>query len=140
MKAFLRLTLPLASKIGKYRIFIFAIAVSFAWHIFWLSAVKVIVSPSKIKSVKFSKVAFLGPILTRVAMEVRVEPKVHSFLETRYLTSVKNITAYKPEQLKDLEAKGDAGRQFYLPDNEKMAYFIDEAVSGGKLEPTYSAE
>lgn len=124
-----------------YHIFILAITISAAVHIFWLSVIKVVVMPSRMEPIKFSKVSFLGPILERGSMEVRVQPKSLSYLEKRYLANIDSISGQGNRGAKELKAKYDRlDRDFGLLSNEKLAYLIDEAVSGLKSEPLYSLE
>lgn len=71
--------------------FIVAIALSLAWHLLCIGAIKIVVSPGQSRSVKFSKVSFLGPILASSNAEIRLEPKSRSFLEKRYLAKVEGM-------------------------------------------------
>ena len=124
-----------------YHILILTIAVSSALHIFWLSVIKVVVMPSKAEPIKFSKVSFLGPILERGGMEVRVQPKSLSYLEKRYLAGIDSISDRERKRAKPSHARyAGLDRDFDLLNNEKLAYLIDEAVSGLKSEPVYNLE
>src|SRR3989338_790502 len=71
--------------------FVLALIFSFAWHIFWLSAVAVVVNPKETGPAKFSKISFLGPILGKGAISVRIEPRERSLLEKRYLKGVEGM-------------------------------------------------
>ena len=110
---------------------VFAILASLIWHVFWLTAVKVIIIPNKVEPVKFSKVSFLGPILAKGTIEVKVAQK-RSPLEKRYLLTIADSQFPREENMqKDLRAvSGDR-----VLGNEKLNLFVDEAVSGQKLEP-----
>ena len=125
--------------LSGYRILIIAIAVSLLWHIFWLSAVKIVSSPMPRSPVKFSKVSFLGPILTGVGMEVRASPVSRSMLERRYRKMAgevfydEYISGWVPDSKYD--GKGPAGGR-----DQKLSYIIDQAALGEKLEPDYAAE
>jgi hypothetical protein len=121
----------------KYRILMTAIGLSFVLHLFWLSAVSVVVAPQDSRPVKFSRVSFLGPFLTKTATEVRIAPRPRSFLEERY-----NALA---GDLPDAEAAGsrnapvsyeNAAGPFSKP-AKKIVSMIDAAISGKKLEPAF---
>ena len=122
-------------KISLPRIFILAIFLSFLWHIFWLSIIKVVVIPNRTEPVKFSKVSFLGPILERSAIELRVEPKDRSFLEKRYLSAIKKLPSTETGTGKDL--REEPNKDFDFLHDEKLSGLIDEAVGGPKLEPIW---
>ncbi len=125
--------------IAGNRIFIAAVIISFAWHIFWLSAVKIVVVPGKAGHVKFSKVSFLGPLLERGGMEVRVEPLERSFLEKRYRRRIEERNL-KLNNGEEVLAKEYTGREngHVLSDEEGMKGLIDKSLSGRKLEPGYN--
>ena len=131
----------IVKKIGVsgYGILLAAIAVSLLWHIFWLSALKIVSSPLRKEAVNFSKVSFLGPILSRVSMEVRAAPAAQSLLERRYHRLA------EPAQAKHDEASAGSGseRDSYGPAKKvdmRLSLAIDEAVSVDKLEPDYPVE
>ena len=107
-----------------------AVLVSLVWHAVWLSAIKVS-APDARGKIKFSKVAFLGPILNRGVMEVRVSPRERSFLENRYLSLVQNVSASKGVAAGNKSRNPDDSLSF----RDKMIYMVDEAVSGKKIEP-----
>ena len=120
------------------KIFVGAIIVSICWHLFWLSAVTIVSTPSKQAPVKFSKVSFLGPILERGPLEMRIEPRQRSILEKRYLTDVERIAAgAKALQAKDPDAAGEAVWDFSASSDEKLSGFIRDAVSDAKIEPVF---
>ncbi|MBN2453644.1 MAG: hypothetical protein JXB40_05215 [Candidatus Omnitrophica bacterium] len=122
-----------------YIILAIAIGLSFALHLFWLSAIKIVSAPVREEAVKFSKVSFLGPILSRVGMEVRAAPASRSLLEIRYRKAAGELLRrhrdpgamsgprYEPD-----ESAGQAGWEFLKA--------VDEAVSAAKIGPDYSAE
>lgn len=114
----------------RNRILIFAVLVSLAWHVLWLSTIK-IVAPTVREPVKFSKVAFLGPILDRGVMEVRVGQRERSFLENRYLSLMQSVSELKNHVQGGKFTETRSSRSL----NEKLIYLIDEAASGPKIEP-----
>lgn len=125
--------------LSGYRILIIAIAASLAWHVFWLSSVKIVSSPAPGSPVKFSKVAFLGPILTGAGMEVRASPASRGLLEKRY-RDIAGKTFYAEDML--TKAPGSKYESRGAPDqvNQKLLTAIDDAVAGKKLEPDYPVE
>lgn len=72
----------------KDRVLISAILFSAIWHIFWLSAFTVVVVPKIKKSVKFSSVSFLGPILEKSVLNVNVKAHERIIPENTYLASI----------------------------------------------------
>lgn len=112
------------------RILIIAIAASLLWHGFWLSTLK-IVAPTAREQVKFSKVAFLGPILDRGVMEVRVKARERSFLENRYLSLMHGISEETPILHRGAISDSVTSGSF----NGRIMSMIDDAVCGPKLEP-----
>lgn len=116
---------------SKYKILIIAISVSFIWHIFWLSAVKVVIVPNKIEPVRFSKVSFLGPILSRGIIEAKAVQE-RSILEKRYLYAIAKARFKNGIGSEMLSSSVRAG----IFSEERLNPFIDEALSGSKLEPS----
>jgi hypothetical protein len=124
----------------KNAILILAISISLALHIFWLSALKVVVQLPKKEPIKFSKVSFLGPILERGMFEVRIEPRQRDFLEKRYLRSIGRISASAaPAAGRGIYPEEALDDAFFALNNGKMSALIQDAVSGSKLEPDYGA-
>lgn len=118
--------------ISKDRVFIYALILSAAWHIFWISMTKIIVV-SKNTPPRFSRVSFLGPILARGALEVRIKPPEHSFLEERYLADIKDI-AGRNSFARDSEAGMENITDYGLNDRE-ITPLIEKAIAGSKIEP-----
>ncbi len=116
----------------KDRILIIAIVISVVWHIFWIS-ITTIVAPKERRPIKFSRVSFLGPILERGALEVRLEPRERSFLEKHYLSGISghdvkpNISDQQILYIKDFSYSHDEG----------LVDLIEEAVNSSKTEPSY---
>ena len=127
------------NRFSGYRFLTAAIIISLAMHLFWIFAVKVVFVPPREKQIKFSKVSFLGPILTRVGMEVLARPKARSVLEKRYLAAVEG-EPYKKEWLLGQSNKCEPEKGLNLITDGKLAYFIDDALSGPKLEPPYGSD
>ena len=126
--------------LSGYRVLLLAIAVSLGWHLFWLSAVKIVSAPGRTEPVKFSKVSFLGPLLTRVGMEVRVQPAARSLLERRFNAVVAGSTV---EPATAGSAPPDARRYGGSSDEgiieTRLPGRVDEALAAPKLEPEFKA-
>ena len=60
-----------------------ALVISGAWHLFWISTIRVVIVPANVEVVKFSKVSFLGSVMGGGSLEVRAEARPRSFLEER---------------------------------------------------------
>lgn len=126
--------------IQHYRILLIAIFISFIWHLFWLSAIKVVASPVPTKSIKFSRVAFLGPLLTKGAMEVRLDTQERSLLERRYRNTIGYMRKFTLSSGEGIEnerifLEKEAGTP---SPNKILTSLIEEAVGGQKLEPPNS--
>lgn len=72
----------------KEKFLVYAILLSAIWHIFWLSAFKVVVVPKAKKGVRFSNVSFLGPILEKGVLSVNVKAHEKTDLEKKYIASL----------------------------------------------------
>ena len=131
------------SKIFKdegLRIFVLAILASLLWHLFWLSSIAIVSNPVNTRSVKFSKVSFLGPLLGNGGMELQARPKERSFLEMRYLGKAQR-SAQKPGQSIGIAAdKDESDNDAYYLRDERMTALIDDALGGEKLEPSHEEE
>jgi hypothetical protein len=116
--------------VARNRILIIAVAASLAWHVLWLS-VCAIVAPNVTQPVRFSRVAFLGPILERGVMEVRVTARERTFLENRYLDLIQR-SAPETTPLRRGPVTEDLQSDAF---NARLVTIIDDTVSGSKLEP-----
>jgi len=115
----------------KYRILIWAIGLSLGWHLFWMSAIKVVASPIPAKTIKFGTVSFLGPMGSRSGMEFKLSPRQRSFLEKRYLSRLDavgrwRVVSVNPEY---------AGYEPEFQEEGGISGFIANAVAGSKMEP-----
>ena len=122
--------------ISRYKILSYAILASVIWHLFWISALKVVVSKTPQKTVKFGKVSFLGPILSRGAIELKLAPRQDSLLEKRYLAELEGLmpapAPFAPGTRPVYDTKGSP-----IISDDDISRFIEEAVAGVKLEPDY---
>lgn len=119
----------------KDKILIFAILFSAIWHIFWLSAFKVIVVPKVAKSVRFSNVSFLGPILERGTISVSVSTPERTQLEQKYIATIEPrlMLAVERPAIDEYVLPG-VDKSYFMNDEE----FTDHAISmidAGKIEP-----
>jgi len=114
------------------RIFAIAIAISFAWHFFWISTVTIISKPDKNALVKFSKVSFLGPILGKGSMEVQARPKERSFLENRYMDAARSAVYYSETYRAGEERESYGSPDRYHSRSESMSILIDGALNERK--------
>jgi hypothetical protein len=116
--------------IKKYRVLALAITLSLAWHLFWISALKVVASPAPSRSSGSGRVYFLGPTSFGRGMEMKLSPKKSTLLERRYLTRLEEMpfdragigAAYIPY---------DPGS----PAEDTATGLINSSVGGPKSEP-----
>jgi hypothetical protein len=123
--------------LSKYRVLIFAIFLSFVLHLFWLSAVRVVAAPQGPRPVKFSRVSFLGPLLTKTATEVRITQRPRSFLEERYNALAGDPLDKETGTGLNAPVRYDNARGSRPNFDKKIALLVDSAVSGRKLEPAF---
>lgn len=117
-----------------FRVLAIAIAISLACHILWLALIRIVSSPIPKSAVRFSKVAFLGPILAGVTMEVRVSPAHRGMLERRYRKIMGEIS-YDPGAPREASIVGYESRVINDRTSHGLSAIIDDAVAGKKLEP-----
>ncbi|MDP3790799.1 MAG: hypothetical protein Q8R38_02020 [Candidatus Omnitrophota bacterium] len=119
----------------KGKVLVLAILLSAAWHLFWLSAFTVVVVPKVNKSVKFSNVSFLGPILERSVLNVSPSTQERTALEQKFLMSIDARSAIVGER-----AAGDeyvlSGFDAELFESDKEFITLTAArVDSDKIEP-----
>lgn len=119
------------------RILLLAILFSAVWHLFWLSALTVVVVPKDTKPPKFSSVSFLGPILEQSMLKVSSALHERSIQEKRYLSEIENSSVLIREKA-DLdaytEADLDSGTDIFESDEMLISLAIS-AIDGDKMEP-----
>lgn len=120
--------------LSKHRILSYAILASLIWHLFWISALKVVISKPPQAAVKFGKVSFLGPILSRSAIELKISPRQRSILEKRYLRELEGIMASPMQRDQGARPENDVKTSPIVSD-EGIKRFVEKAVAGAKLEP-----
>ena len=107
------------------------------WHLFWLSALTVVVVPKDTKPPKFSSVSFLGPILEESVLKVSSAVHERSTLEKRYLSEIENSSAFIREKaVPDAYTEVDlnAGTDIFESD-EMLTGLAVSAIDGNKIEP-----
>ena len=119
-----------------HRILMIALAISLAGHLFWLSAVKIVSTPASKAPVKFSKIAFLGPILARIDMEVRASPAERSLLEIRYRNMMGEMFYDEDRSAKFADPKYES-REIPGRADQELSNVIDGVIAGEKIEPDY---
>jgi hypothetical protein len=119
------------------RVFLSAILFSAVWHLFWLSALTVVVVPKDTKPPKFSSVSFLGPILGESMLRVSSAVHERSIPEKRYLSEIEDSSVLiKGKAYPDAytEADLDAGTDIFESD-EMLTGLAIPAIDGNKMEP-----
>jgi hypothetical protein len=119
------------------RVLLSALGFSIIWHLFWLSALTVVVIPKDVMPTKFSSVSFLGPILAQSMLEVSSAVHERSLPEKRYISEMGGLpdTASGnagPDTY--VEASLDAGTDLFEYD-EIFTGFAISAIDGSKMEP-----
>ena len=127
-------------KLYRSRVFIFAVLLSLFLHVFWIAAVKIVATHPASERVKFSKVSFLGPILERGMLEVRIEPRQRDLLEKRYLHDVDALNAAFRAQEARRGCADKAGEAPFRGTDDTLPAQVKDAVSGPKLQPAYLYE
>jgi hypothetical protein len=119
------------------RVLLSALIFSAAWHLFWLSALTVVVAPKDARPPKFSSVSFLGPILGENMLGVSSAVHERSALEKRYLSEIENsyvATGQMADPGVYAEADLDAGTDIFEYD-ETLTSLAISAIDGDKIEP-----
>ena len=107
------------------------------WHLFWLSALTVVIVPKDTKPPKFSSVSFLGPILEESMLKVSSVVHERSTPEKRYLSEIENSSALIMEKAgPDAYTQADlgAGTDIFEAD-EMLTGLAISAIDGNKMEP-----
>ena len=121
----------------KDQVLLSALIFSVVWHVFWLSALTVVVVPKDTKPPKFSSVSFLGPILGTSMLEVSSAVHERSVLEKRYFSEIENSSSALRAQANQnvyTEADLNDGTDIFESDDMVTGLAIS-AVDGNKIEP-----
>jgi len=119
----------------KNKILIFAILFSAIWHIFWLSAFKVVVVPKVKKSVKFSNVSFLGLILEKSVLNVSMSSHERTKFEQKYMASIEPQLILAAEHPALDEHVSPDINTTYFKDDEEFTDLTIATIDAGKIEP-----
>ncbi len=125
------------SLLFKDNVLVFAILFSAIWHLFWMSALTVVVVPKDTKPLKFSSVSFLGPILGEGVLAVSTAVKERSIPEKRYFSEIENSSALLQDKAY-LDVYTDAGLNAgtdIFEFDETLTELAILAVDNDKLEP-----
>lgn len=79
------------------RAFNIAFLISLAWHLFWMSAVNVVVLPGRYKARELTSVSFLGPLLEKTALDIMLVNKPVA-VTTRYQHSLKYAHSFDKKE------------------------------------------
>ncbi len=121
----------------KDRLLISAILFSAVWHIFWLSAVTVVVVPKVKKPIKFSSVSFLGPILDKGIMTVSaLATSERTLLEKKYLSYIEDLSISKGREFaKNPYAETGLNDTAASSQDERFLNLAISAIDGQKADP-----
>jgi hypothetical protein len=120
----------------KNRILISAIIFSAAWHIFWLSAFTVVVVPKVKKTVKFSNVSFLGPILERGVLNVNIKSYDRTELEKKYFDSIEPRAVLSVDKIAhDSHVMPALDIAQSYSDREGLEAIVMTSIDTAKIEP-----
>ncbi|MGB2705546.1 MAG: TonB family protein [Candidatus Omnitrophota bacterium] len=121
----------------KDRIFNLSILFSTVWHLFWISLIGIIVTPSVQPSNVHQEIDFLGPILEKTAFDLMVE-NVKPQAETLYASS-----ALFPDKVY-LKPKGPGRkvRKGFMPEAlpDRFIFSLREYVKDTREIPLYLAQ
>ncbi len=101
-------------------------------HFFWMSVVTVVVTPSDIERAKFSEVFFLGPLLEKAHLELRVQLKNPTPLERKYLDDVIRMV-----DIEYLPRKKSSVPSFFISSDETFVRAIKEIFCDQKIRLEY---
>ena len=117
------------------RSFLFALAVSVLWHLFWFFSVRIIVTPLALKKQVNTALVSLGPVLDdaifRTLVETRPEVSQAFYRELSDFESATELPAQKAE-------RHETGDVTSLPMGEKFESTLRRLVGGDKISPEYS--
>lgn len=121
----------------KDKILLYAILLSAAWHIFCISAVKVVVVPKMSRPVKFSGVAFLGPILDKGSLQMGVTSHERSASEKRAMDFALTLPAVFENEEYGLpdRSKPWVGDRALTARDESLTALAIEAIDTPKMNP-----
>lgn len=127
-------------RVSAQRILIAAIALSLGVHLFWLCAIRIVAAPAEASRARFSRVTFLGPILSTARTTVTAARSSRSYLEVRYAgRSVKAVPEpARDAAVRDVRHDGISGTNSAA--ETRYVGLVGSAVEKQKVEPDYGAE
>lgn len=128
------------SGVSGRKILAAAIALSLAVHLFWLCALRIVVSPGQSAHAKFSRVTFLGPILTAARTEVTAARRERSYLEDRHYRRLGRAAVGPRGSLEEPEERRECASDANAAAEAKYVVLVGSAVEKAKVEPEYAAE
>ena len=114
-----------------------SILFSVAWHLFWISAICIVITPTVQPSDLYQEVDFLGPILEKTAFDLLTE-QASAKAETLYArTTLFAENVYLKPKGPERKVLGDS-----MPDSalERFAFVMREYVKGKTETPFYFSE
>jgi hypothetical protein len=121
------------------KILLIAIAASLVWHLFWLTGIKII-SPKTRDVVRFSRVSFLGPVLARKSLEVRIAPGERSFLEKRFLDMMGDMATMAGRGQNSGAPGSIPEKDYFLTSDKELSGLVKNSLQGRKIEPKFNIE
>lgn len=120
-----------------YKIFVLAILISLIWHVAWLSMIKVVVVPNRTIPVKFSKVSFLGTLLSKGAgTPLTAQPREQAFLEKHYLSNLgRGPYGDNPAEKSTYVKYERRAEESHALRDQSLKGLIEMAISDVKIEP-----
>ncbi|MFH1380611.1 MAG: energy transducer TonB [Candidatus Omnitrophota bacterium] len=121
----------------KDKVFNKALLFSALWHLFWISAVIIIVTPTVQPSTMYQEVGFLGPILEKTAFDLMVD-EVMPQAETLYARGATFVDKIylKPKGPKRRILK----KSIPKTETENFSFVLEKYIKGAKEIPLYVSE
>lgn len=121
------------------RSFLFGLAVSILWHLFWFFSVTIVVNPVKSKSSMQTKTVSLGPVLSDAIFQTLVEsrPEVSKAFY-RQLSEYESATEVPTQTVERHLPAGQAGASgdvTSLPEGKNFAQSLRALIGGSKSAP-----
>ncbi len=114
----------------RNRVLVISIVAAAIWHLFWISAIKVVIIPEDLKVVKFPKISFLGPVIGGRVLEIRTTLRPRSSLEKR-LAKYTGELAPIP-----VVARGDDfAKDFFTLTDEEHSSLMSNSIAREKTAP-----
>lgn len=117
----------------KNRYFNISFLFSAAWHLFWLSVVYIVITPTVRLQDDFTDINFLGPILEKTAFEIMAEDSTPRTEILYPMSAIIDSETY-------LDIKGPERllkKDIFLGDGKTEALFREESYLTEKVNPAY---